>query len=50
MLLKDDFGITHLNILFNPEAKRVVCILDAPDREAVQKHHVKIGVLCSLTD
>jgi hypothetical protein len=21
MLLKDDFGITHLNILFNPEAE-----------------------------
>jgi hypothetical protein len=24
---KDEFGVTHVNILFNPEADRVFCIL-----------------------
>jgi hypothetical protein len=39
---KDEFGVTHVNILFNPEADRVFCILDA----AVEKNHKKIGIKC----
>jgi uncharacterized protein DUF4242 len=38
---KDEFGVTHVNILFNPEADRVFCILDAPDKGAVEKNHKK---------
>jgi hypothetical protein len=34
---KDEFGVIHVNILFNPEADRVFCILDAPDKGAVEK-------------
>jgi hypothetical protein len=41
---KDEFGVTHVNILFNPEADRVFCILDAPDKDAVDKSHQKIGI------
>jgi hypothetical protein len=36
---KDEFGVIHVNILFNPEADRVFCILDAPDKGAVEKNH-----------
>jgi Protein of unknown function (DUF4242) len=43
---RDKFGVTHLNFLFNPEADRVFCILDAPDKEAVKKNHKKIGMKC----
>jgi hypothetical protein len=43
---KDEFGVTHLNILFNPEADRVFCILDAPDKDAVEKNHKKIVIKC----
>jgi hypothetical protein len=43
---KDEFGVTHLNILFNPEADRVFCILDAPDKGAVKKNHQKLGIKC----
>jgi hypothetical protein len=43
---KDEFGVTHLNILFNPEADRVSCILDASDKGAVEKNHKKIGIKC----
>ena len=38
---KDEFGVTHVSILFNPEADRVFCILDAPDKDAVEKNHKK---------
>jgi hypothetical protein len=34
---KDEFSVTHVNILFNPEADRVFCILDALDKDAVEK-------------
>ena len=43
---KDEFGVTHVNILFNPEADRVFCILDAPNKGAVDKSHQKIGITC----
>jgi hypothetical protein len=43
---KDEFGVTHVNILFNAEADRVFCILDAPDKDAVEKNHKKIGIKC----
>jgi hypothetical protein len=43
---KDEFGVTHVNILFNPEADRVFCILDAPDKGAVEKNHHKLGIQC----
>jgi hypothetical protein len=43
---KDEFGVTHVNILFNPEADRVFCILDAPDKDAVEKNHQKLGIKC----
>jgi hypothetical protein len=39
ILPKDEFGVTHVNILFNPEA---------PDKDAVQKHNQKIGIKCEL--
>jgi hypothetical protein len=38
---KDEFGVTHMNILFNLEADKVFCILDAPDKDAVEKSHKK---------
>jgi hypothetical protein len=38
---KDEFGVTRVNILFNPQADRVFCILDAPNKDAVEKSHKK---------
>ena len=42
----DEFGITHDNILYNKEEDKFYCLLDAPDRESVEKHHHKAGVKC----
>ena len=43
----DEFGVKHLNILYNAEADKVFCLLDAPNIEAVKKHHGnKYGIKC----
>ena len=40
---KDEFGITHDNMLYSREEDRWYCILDAPSKDAVIKHHEKHG-------
>jgi Protein of unknown function (DUF4242) len=42
----DEFGVKHLNILYNYEANIVYCLLEAPDREAVEMNHAKLGYKC----
>jgi len=42
----DEFNVKHLNILYNPEADKCFCLLEAPTKEAVEKHHEKIGIKC----
>ena len=43
---KDEFGITHDNLIYNKEEDRLFCLLDAPNLEAVVKHHEKAGFNC----
>ena len=45
---KDEFGVTHINILYNLEEEKCVCILDAPSKDAVDKHHKKMGLECDF--
>lgn len=42
----DEFGVTHHDILYNEPENKLYCVLDAPDREAIEKHHAKLGVQC----
>jgi Protein of unknown function (DUF4242) len=42
----DEFGIIHLNILYNPEVDQCFCLIEAPTMEAVQEHHNKMGIKC----
>jgi hypothetical protein len=42
----DEFGVKHLNILYNPEVDRCFCLLEAPSLEAVQKNHETLGIKC----
>ncbi len=43
---RDEFGVKHVNLLYNRAEDRLFCLLDAPDREAVEKHHDKAGITC----
>jgi glycine cleavage system aminomethyltransferase T len=40
---KDEFGVIHDNMLYNREEDRFYCLLDAPSKDAVVKHHEKHG-------
>lgn len=42
----DEYGVTHENILYNEKENKLFCLLDAPDKDAVDKHHQKFGVKC----
>ena len=35
----DEFGVRQLEFFYSPEGKGVYCLLEAPDEEAVRKHH-----------
>ena len=43
----DEFGVKHINILFNRQANICFCILEAPNREAVEMHHEKYTIKCN---
>jgi translation elongation factor EF-Tu-like GTPase len=42
----DEFGVRHVNLCYNKEASVCFCLLEAPDREAVVKHHDKVSIQC----
>jgi hypothetical protein len=43
---KDEFGVRQVELYHNDQGK-VYCLLDAPDAEAVRKHHAAIDVPCA---
>ena len=42
----DEFGVTHDNMMYNREVDKMYCLLDAPNKDAVLKHHEKYGFKC----
>jgi len=42
----DNFGVKHINILYNYEADIMYCLLEGPNKEAVEKHHASLGSKC----
>lgn len=43
---RDKFGVTHHDILYNKKEDKVYCILNAPSKVAVAKHHREAGLNC----
>ena len=43
---KDEFGVTHLNLIYSKDEDRCYCFLEAPTKEDVVKHHKKMGFDC----
>jgi hypothetical protein len=39
----DAFNVKHVNTLCNPEADKCFCLLEAPTKDAVEKHHEKLA-------
>lgn len=42
----DEYGVRTLNIFYDTESGMMFCLVDAPDRDAVEKHHSKFGLKC----
>jgi Nickel responsive protein SCO4226-like len=45
-LSPDEFDVKHLNMFYNIEMGICFCLDDAPNREAIVKHHEKHGFKC----
>ena len=44
--VRDEFGVKVLNVFYDLDSGTVFCLLDAPDRYAIEKHHYKFGIKC----
>jgi hypothetical protein len=42
----DEFGVRHVNLLYNKDAKICFCLLEGPDIDAIEKHHAKVNIKC----
>lgn len=42
---KDEFGVRQIELYHNADGQ-VYCLLEAPDAEAVRKHHAALDVSC----
>lgn len=43
---RDEFGVKILNTFYDIDSGVMFCLLDAPDRYAIDKHHAKFGIKC----
>ena len=43
---RDELGVKVLNTFYDIESGMMFCLLDAPDRLAVERHHSKFGMKC----
>ncbi len=43
---RDEHGVKTLNIFYDVESGMMFCLLDAPDKKAVELHHSKIRTKC----
>jgi Protein of unknown function (DUF4242) len=43
---RDELGVKVLNIFYDIDSGMMFCLLDAPDRYAVEMHHSKFGLKC----
>ena len=43
---KDELGVKVLNIFYDIDSCMIFCLLDAPNRDAVERHHLKLGIKC----
>lgn len=41
---KDKFGVVDKGVIIDKEGRKLHCVLDAPDVDAVRKHHEALNV------
>ena len=41
---KDEFGVTHDNMFYNEKENKLFCLMEAPDKNSLEKHYAKAGL------
>jgi len=44
----DKHGVKHLELLFTEKENKLFCVLEGPNKEAVEKHHKDAGLTCEF--
>jgi two-component system sensor histidine kinase HydH len=44
----DSFGVKHVEVFYNKNEDKLYCVLDAPNEEAILKHHESLGFRCEF--
>jgi len=42
----DEFQVKAINLMYNYDADRFYCLLEAPNKQAIKDHHNKYGFEC----
>jgi hypothetical protein len=42
----DEFGVSHVNLLYNKDTDVCFCLLEGPDMDAIEKHHARANIKC----
>lgn len=42
-----EFGVSMVELFYNPKTQEMHCLLEAPDVNAVLDHHAKLGIKCN---
>ena len=42
----DEFQVKAINLMYNQEEDKFYCLLEAPNKQAIQDHHNKYGFKC----
>lgn len=43
---RDEYGVKTINTFYDVESGMMFCLLDAPDKQAVELHHLKARLKC----
>jgi len=43
---RDRFGVLHLTFFYNIREDKLFCLHDAPNKEAIEKHHEAANIKC----
>jgi len=44
----DEFGVTTYSICYSENEGKAYCISEGPNKEAIEKHHKKLGLTCDF--
>ena len=44
----DEFGVSTISVCYSEKDGKAYCICEGPNKEAIEKHHKKLGLDCDF--